>query len=245
VQLEAYYRSCNSKERAKVTQIIQLGQPPIEITVKRSARARRLSLRVSGVDGRVSLTVPNRSGLSEAEGFLRDKEPWIRKHLDKQPAASAVEPGAMIPVEGVERKIVETATRVVRLHPHWIEVPHGAEKTAPRVRAFLKNLARDRLSAASAHYAQMVGKPFGRITLRDTRSRWGSCTSDGNLMYSWRLVLAPSEVLDYVAAHEVSHLVEMNHSDAYWAVVAKVMPEYKRPRKWLRDNGGALHRVMF
>ena len=228
-----------------MTQIIQLGQPPIEITVKRSARARRLSLRVSGVDGRVSLTVPNRSGLSEAEGFLRDKEPWIRKHLDKQPAASAVEPGAMIPVEGVERKILETATRVVRLHPHWIEVPHGAEKTAPRVRAFLKNLARDRLSAASAHYAQMVGKPFGRITLRDTRSRWGSCTSDGNLMYSWRLVLAPSEVLDYVAAHEVSHLVEMNHSDAYWAVVAKVMPEYKRPRKWLRDNGGALHRVMF
>lgn len=228
-----------------MTQIIQLGQPPIEITVKRSARARRLSLRVSGVDGRVSLTVPNRSALSEAEGFLRDKERWIRKHLEQQPDVIAVTPGAVIPVEGVDRKIVETASRVVRLHPHWIEVPHGAQKTAPRIRAFVKTLARDRLAAASAHYAEMVGKPFGRITLRDTRSRWGSCTSEGNLMYSWRLILAPAEVLDYVAAHEVSHLVEMNHSDAYWSVVASVMPDYQRPRKWLRENGRALHRVVF
>ncbi len=228
-----------------MTQIIQLGQPPIDVLIKRSSRARRLSLRVSGVDGQVSLTVPNRSALKEAENFLREKEPWIRRHLEKQPEASAVEPGAIIPVEGVDRKIVETATRVVRLHPHWIEVPYGPEKAAPRVRAFLKNLARDRLSAASAHYAELVGKSFGRITLRDTRSRWGSCTTEGNLMYSWRLVLAPSEVLEYVAAHEVSHLVEMNHSEAYWAVVERVMPDYKRPRKWLRDNGGALHRVVF
>ena len=228
-----------------MTQIIQLGQPPIDVTVKRSARARRLSLRISGVDGKVSLTLPKFSPASEAQGFLREKESWIRKHLDKRPSAEAIAPGTMLPVEGFEREIVETATKVVKLHPHWIEVPHGADKTAPRIRAFLKNLARDRLSGASQHYAGLIGRDFGKITLRDTRSRWGSCTSEGNLMYSWRLILAPAEVLDYVAAHEVCHLAEMNHSPAYWAKVAGVMPGYKAHRKWLRDNGGALHRFQF
>ncbi len=228
-----------------MTQIIQLGQPPIDVNVKRSARARRLSLRISGVDGKVSLTLPKFSSASEAQGFLREKESWIRKHLDKRPSVEPIVPGTMLPVEGAEREIVETATRVVKMHPHWIEVPRGADKTAPRVRAFLKNLARDRLAASSQHYAGLIGRDFGKITLRDTRSRWGSCTSEGNLMYSWRLILAPAEVLDYVAAHEVCHLAEMNHSPAYWAKVASVMPGYKAHRKWLRDHGSGLHRFQF
>lgn len=228
-----------------MTQIIQLGQPPIDINVKRSSRARRISLRVSGVDGRVSLTVPRASSLAEAQGFLREKESWIRKHLDKQPEAIRVLPGAVLPIEGIPREIVETATRSVKLHPHWIEVPRGAEKTPARMRAFLKTLARDRLGAASETYARQLGRPFSKLTLRDTRSRWGSCTTEGNLMYSWRLVLTPPEVLNYVAAHEVSHLAEMNHSPAFWAEVARLMPGYKQHRKWLRDNGGALHRYTF
>ena len=228
-----------------MTQIIQLGQPPIDVNIKRSSRARRLSLRISGVDGRVSLTVPRVSSLSEAQGFLSEKESWIRKHLDKQPEFVAVEPGAQVPVEGREREIVETATRVVKLHPHWIEVPRGADKSAVRLRGFLKTLARDRLADASQSYATKLGRSFGKLTLRDTRSRWGSCTSEGNLMYSWRLIMAPPEVLDYVAAHEVAHLSEMNHSAAFWAEVAHLMPEYDAHRKWLRLNGGALHRYKF
>ncbi len=228
-----------------MTQIIQLGQPPIDINVKRSARARRLSLRISGVDGRVSLTVPRRAALSEAQGFLREKESWIRKHLETQPETVAIVPGAHLPVEGTPREIVETATRVIKLHPHWIEVPHGPDKTAARLRAFLKVMARDRLAAASENYAAQLGQSFGKLTLRDTRSRWGSCTSEGNLMYSWRLIMAPPEVLDYVAAHEVSHLSEMNHSAAFWAEVARLMPGYDQHRQWLRKNGGGLHRFQF
>jgi len=228
-----------------VTQIIQLGQPPVDVAVKRSSRARRISLRVSGVDGRVSLTLPNRVAISEARDFLHEKEPWIRAHLDKQPEVTVMRPDASLPIEGTPRKIVQTATKVVRLHPHWVEVPHGADKISARLRAFLKTLARDRLAAASEEYAGQIGRRFGKITLRDTRSRWGSCTSEGNLMYSWRLILAPPEVLDYVAAHEVAHLAEMNHSPAFWATVERVMPDYKARRKWLRDNGGGLHRYQF
>lgn len=228
-----------------MAETIQLGQPPIDVTLKHSTRARRLSLRVSGVDGRVSLTLPRRASMREAQAFLRAKEDWIRGHLDRQPDATSVAPGAVIPIEGHPRLIAETHTKSVRLMQDHLLIPKGSDKAGVRVRAFLKTLARDRLAEASARYATQLGRPFVKITLRDTRSRWGSCTSEGNLMYSWRLILAPAQVLDYVAAHEVAHLAEMNHSAAFWTEVGKLMPDYQHPRKWLRDEGGSLHRYQF
>jgi len=228
-----------------MAETIQLGEPPIDVTLKHSARARRLSLRVSGVDGRVSLTLPHRASLREAQAFLRSKEDWIREHLDRRPDATVIRPGAVVPVEGHPRLIAETRTRAVKLMDDHILIPQGEDKAAIRVRAFLKTLARDRLAEASTRYSAQLGRPFGKLSLRDTRSRWGSCTSEGNLMYSWRLILAPAEVLDYVAAHEVAHLAEMNHSAAFWAEVARLMPDYKAPRTWLRTQGGALHRYQF
>jgi predicted metal-dependent hydrolase len=114
-----------------------------------------------------------------------------------------------------------------------------------RVKAFMKLQARDALAAASDRYAAAVGKSYARLSLRDTRSRWGSCSSQGVLMYSWRLIMAPPQVLDYVAAHEVAHLVEMNHSQAFWDVVEDIFPNHKPCRKWLREHGDKLHRVQF
>jgi len=114
-----------------------------------------------------------------------------------------------------------------------------------RAKAFLKLRARDELAAASDRYAAMVGRSYTRLSFRDTRSRWGSCSSEGVLMYSWRLIMAPPAVLDYAAAHEVAHLVEMNHSPAFWAVVARICPDYEDYRGWLRKNGDVLHRVNF
>ena len=109
----------------------------------------------------------------------------------------------------------------------------------------LKLRARDVLAEASDRYAVMVGQSYSRLSIRDTRSRWGSCSSEGVLMYSWRLIMAPPEVLDYVAAHEVAHLVEMNHSAAFWAMVERICPDYDVHRAWLRKNGDVLHRVNF
>jgi hypothetical protein len=106
-------------------------------------------------------------------------------------------------------------------------------------------VARDRLAGACDDYAARLGKPYARITMRDTRSRWGSCTSDGALMFSWRLIMTPPEVLDYVAAHEVAHLAEMNHSPAFWAVVAQLCPGYAPLRDWLKREGGALQAIRF
>jgi predicted metal-dependent hydrolase len=101
------------------------------------------------------------------------------------------------------------------------------------------------LVQASDHYAAKIGRRVTRVTLRDTRSRWGSCTAEGALMYSWRLIMAPPEVLRYVAAHEVAHLVEMNHSNRFWAVVEGLYPGWQTQRAWLRSHGGALHGLRF
>jgi predicted metal-dependent hydrolase len=121
----------------------------------------------------------------------------------------------------------------------------GPGAAGPRIAAWLKLRARDALAPAVRRYAGMVGREAGVINLRDTRSRWGSCSSTGRLGFSWRLAMAPAEVLDYVAAHEVAHLVEMNHAPAFWDQVERLMPDYRRHRAWLRHEGGRLHAYSF
>ncbi|WGW05021.1 M48 family metallopeptidase [Tropicibacter oceani] len=221
------------------------GNPPIPVILRRSARARRLSLRLSRLDGRVTLTLPK--GVSEAEGrdFVLSKESWLRAHLDQQQAEVPVTHGALLPLHGADLPIRPGSGRAVRLTETALEVPGHQDQVPRRVQAFVKTLARDRLAEASDRYSQALGRPYTRLTLRDTRSRWGSCTADGGLMYSWRLILAPPAVLDYVAAHEVAHLAEMNHSPAFWAVVERLYGDWKAPRRWLRTQGPQLHRYRF
>ncbi|WP_069299760.1 M48 family metallopeptidase [Neptunicoccus sediminis] len=222
----------------------EIGAPPIAVVLKKSARARRFSLRISNVDGTVSLTMPKRAAKRDAMAFATAQEGWMRKHLDKQPDRVIPAFGGTILIDGMPVALTQGQGRTVEFSEGTLLVPGTEEQLAGKLRAYLKTLARDRLSQASERYAAMVGRKVSRITLRDTRSRWGSCTSDGNLMYSWRLVMAPRGVQDYVAAHEVCHLLEMNHSAAYWAHVAAVYPDYQAQRQWLRDNGALLHRIV-
>lgn len=217
------------------------GLPPVDITLRRSARARRFSLRVSRLDGRVTLSLPPGARESEAMAFVRQQEPWIRRALADLPQTAPVGLGAVIPVEGRLLRLDAGLGRLIRIDGDSLLVPGAAAQAGVRAAAYLKTLARDRLTEASDRYAQMIGRPYSRLTLRDTRSRWGSCTADGALMYSWRLVMAPPAVLDYVAAHEVAHLAEMNHSPAFWAVVARLVPGYALHRRWLKQHGQALH----
>lgn len=213
--------------------------------MRRSARARQLSLRLSQLDGRVTLTLPR--NVTEAEGmaFLRAKEKWLRGHLDRRDAPVDVTHWAEIPLEGTLREVQPGTGRSVRFEGGVLFVPGNAEDAASRLRGWLRTRARDRLAEASDHYAGKLGRGYDRITLRDTRSRWGSCTHDGGLMYSWRLIMAPPEVLDYVAAHEVAHLAEMNHSAAFWSTVERLYGDWRGPRRWLRTQGAGLHRYRF
>ena len=221
------------------------GAPPIEITLRRSARARRFSLRVSRLDGRVTLSLPLRARESEALEFARAQEGWIRQALAALPQVDAVCFGNALPFEGRMLTLAPASGRRLAIAGDSLLVPGEPAQVARRVSAFLKVRARDALAQASDQYAAALGRPYHSLTLRDTRSRWGSCTQDGALMYSWRLVMAPPAVLDYVAAHEVAHLDQMNHSPAFWAVVARLCPEYEAPRRWLKTHGQALHGYRF
>jgi predicted metal-dependent hydrolase len=221
------------------------GDPPVEVVLRRSARARRISLRVSSLDGRVTLTCPPGVSEREALGFARDKADWLRGHLARQPGEVTVGIGADLPFRGRPLRVVPGDGRGVRLSDGVILVPGDPDRAAARLAGFLKQAARDRLAEASDRYAAALGRDYARLTLRDTRSRWGSCSSQKGLMYSWRLIMAPDEVLDYVAAHEVAHLAEMNHSAAFWAHVTRLYGDTRSPRRWLRAEGPALHRFRF
>lgn len=221
------------------------GDPPLDVILRRSARARRYSLRISQLDGRVTLTVPAGASVAEGLTFLRQREDWIRGHLARRPEDQPVRVGATVSFRGQALPVVEGAGRIARLTGDALAVPGPAGRVPAQVMAFLKSRARDELATAADRHAAALGRPYGRISLRDTRSRWGSCSSRGDLMFSWRLIMAPPQVLDYVAAHEVAHLAQMNHSPAFWAVVGRLMPGYDAPRAWLRANGAALHRVRF
>ena len=218
------------------------GDPPVSVTVRRSARARRLSLRISGTDGRVTLTLPLRARINEGLAFLREREGWLRGHLAQAPTLIRPAFGATIPFEGRPLLLCPEG-RTVRLDGDRLLLPPDAEGLAARLAAFLRTTARDRIAAACDRHSRALGRSYRRLTLRDTRSRWGSCTGDGDLMFSWRLVLAPPPVLDYVAAHEVAHLARMDHSPAFWAVVDGLCPGWEAQRDWLRTEGPGLHRL--
>lgn len=182
--------------------------------------------------------------------FLIRQSDWLARVLARQPRRVVVCGGIRLPVAGneVEIWIVDGPRRAPRLEGDRLilsgPAAHGV-LAGPRVAAFLKSRARDALVPAARHYAGLLGRQPAAVALRDTRSRWGSCTNQGRLSFSWRLAMAPPDVLDYVAAHEAAHLVEMNHGPGYWAVVERIMPDYRRHRAWLKSEGRKLHMFQF
>lgn len=211
----------------------------LRIALRRSARARRMTLRVPRDGGDAVLTLPREVALSEGRAFVESRRDWLLAAAARRPLPARAVHGAALPVEGRLRLLTPAEVGVARLDADSLLLP-ARRPCGPVVQAFLKHLAHQRLRAACDGHAARLGRPVRALTLRDTRSRWGSCTSDGRLMFSWRLAMAPPEVLDYVAAHEVAHLAHMDHSDRFWAAVAGLMPDYGPRRDWLRRHGGEL-----
>ena len=225
--------------------IILSGRSDIVIQVKRSARSKRLNLRVSSLDGRITLTAPPKVPERQLQAFIAEREVWLRQNLDKLPAPSAIALGKSLPILGIAHQIARRASHRVTHGDGFVHVPFDKPKPAARLQGYLKALARDHLVGESDKFAARLGIEYARLSLRDTRSRWGSCTQDKALMYSWRLVMAPFEVLSYVAAHEVAHLKFMDHSAQFWNQVGDLYGDYDAPRAWLKAQGASLHRFQF
>jgi len=218
--------------------------PETKVVYRRSPRARRLSLRVDVRAGGIVVVMPKRTSEAAAADFVARNAGWVMHQLAKLPQSRSFTPGDEIPVLGLPRLIRhEPGGRgAVALETEALRVSGGLEHVPRRVRDFLKTLARrEMLSRALATAARLGRKPT-RVTVRDTATRWGSCSPAGALSFSWRLILAPEWVLDYVIAHEVAHLKEMNHGPRFWALVHTLVPEPAKARAWLSRHGGALHR---
>lgn len=219
------------------------GDPPLEVHWRRSARAKRMALRISRLDGNITLTLPARATMRMAMAFLHERADWMRRAAEGFEGPIDVAIGAHLPIEGQILTLSSAPVRTARIEGAALLVPQA--RAAAAALAFVKARARDRLADRVAVHAHALGRTPGKLTLRDTRSRWGSCTHGGDLMFSWRLILAPPLILDYVAAHEVAHLAQMNHGPAFWTEVARLFPAHADARRWLKANGASLHRYQF
>ena len=226
-------------------EIFKIGNPQISISVGQSKIAKNYSIRISNNNGVVKLTIPRNGSYQKALEFARSREKWIREKLSNQLPEIIPGYGSILLYQGKRLIIRQSEIKKIYQHEDEIFIPGPLEKINGKIKGYLKVKARDHLDFSSKKYSNLLGKSYKRITIRDTHSRWGSCTSDGNLMYSWRLIMAPPDVLNYVAAHEVAHLSHLNHSEEFWGTVEFLMPDFKKYKNWLKNNGQLLHRYRF
>lgn len=240
-----------------------------KLEVRRHPGARRLTLRISRTRRAVVVTIPVQCDLDEAGSFLNRHIDWVRERLDSLPDSVPFEHGVMMPLRGVPHRVVFTNTKDTRIVTcvafpacnasapgasitdidaktamKWpeIHVPGDVGTASLRLKSWLFDEARRDLAARVAYHATGLRLNPSRIAVRDQTSRWGSCSTTGVLSFSWRLVLAPPHVLDYVAGHEVAHLAEMNHGPRFWALVRRITPAFETSKAWLQVYGPDLHR---
>lgn len=227
----------------------EISGAPVTIDVRRAHGAKRMTLRIPPGDANPVLTIPARASLKSVEPFVRQQQAWLAARLAERHPVAPLQDGALVPFRGVLHRIIwqGSARGTVREGTIGGEptlfVQGRIEHLPRRVEDFFRRAARADLEAAVADFSARIGKRPTAIRIKDTRAQWGSCTPSGVLSFSWRLVLAPPSVLRYVAAHEVAHLIELNHSDAFWRLNAKLDPEHAKARAWLKANGRALHAI--
>jgi predicted metal-dependent hydrolase len=220
---------------------IDFDQQLFLVRLRRHRQARRYTLRIHAVTREVVLTMPPRGSIREARAFAEKHGGWIAARLKRLPEALVFADGNVVPLRGLDHRIVH---RRGERGAVWIEAGFDGERLlcVAGAEPFIARRISDYLKAASRRAADALGVDVRRVSIRDQASRWGSCSTTGVLSYSWRLILAPRYVLDYLAAHEVAHLVEMNHSHRFWRAVERICPHVERAKTWLDAHGSDLHR---
>ena len=234
--------------RATYKSLMRIGGQPIPLNIRVNPRARRIIVKVHPSTGEVAVIAPSARAVNPAIDFARAERDWIAQRLAKIRPVVPFAAGSVLPYRGVEHVIRWSADKLglVRLEPDaarpTIRVCGGLEFVSRRMEDWFKRQARAHLNRKVDIYAEALGVRVKRVTIRDGASRWGSCSSTGALSFSWRLIMAPPFVLDYVAAHEVAHLREMNHGARFWRLVDRLVDDAPAAQDWLREHGSHLHR---
>lgn len=227
----------------KIRRDLEAIDPKLNLRI--SGRARRLALRLDTKAGAMNLVIPPRASLKKAIEFAHANQDWIRSQTSRLPDRVSLKDGAVIPMLGQDRRICITLNQdlkrtSIELKEKEIHVLTNLENPTPRIMRWLKKQVHEELTRIATEKARIVNKPIAKLQVRDTTSRWGSCSSHGTLSFSWRIIFAPPVVMDYLVAHEVAHLVHMNHSPRFWALCEKLSTDLSTGRKWLRDHGHSL-----
>lgn len=216
------------------------------VILRRHPRARQLKLRFDAKSQSAQVTLPPDVSEKKALKFALKHEDWLQKQSDLTPKRIRFLPGETIPFRGIPHRILHDRDRPASVQAtmqamgRCLMVAGPGEGFEKRLENWLKKQARSSLLAAVDDFTPHVNPKPGRITIRDTKSRWGSCSSRKTLSFSWRLVMAPPEVLSYVVAHEIAHLAEMNHGPEFWKIVAELDPNWQASRRWLKSEGNRL-----
>lgn len=227
-----------------ITEIETLDGRRVPVRVTINPRARSISIRIDAAKREAVAVSPSKRQVSRTLAFAAERAGWIAQQLARLPAAAPFEPGGRAPFRGALLTLVAERGRAaprVEGDALIVPIPDGADFQA-RVRRFFQAEARKALAERVAAHAVTLGVQPTRVTIKDTKSRWGSCSSSGALAFSWRIIFAPDSVIDYLAAHEVAHLREMNHGPRFWACVKACDPDYAAARTWLHRHGADLHR---
>lgn len=231
------------RRRAVAPLSFEAGGRSRPLEVRRMAQARRMRLSVDPRDGGVRLILPPRASLKAALAWVESKRGWIEAALDALPQAQPIHPGMVIAVAGEELRIdIAAKGRIIRREGGLLLVPGPEEMIGPRVLRWLRAQALERLEAETRLFAERAGVTVNRVAVGDPRARWGSCSSSGDIRYSWRLILAPPAVLEATVAHEVAHRLHMDHSARFHAAVERLLgrsPDAER--EWLRRYGRDLY----
>lgn len=229
----------------EMTETLAHISPHLKLRVSR--RARRIALRLDNSTRHVALVVPVRYNIEKAEKFALEHKDWIRQKIAELPRPVAFRHGAVIPVLGRDREIVviydpALKTTSIRLTKNELRVKTNQRNPASRITRFLKQEARDTLTNLALEKAATINRKINSVQVRDTKSRWGSCSTGGRLSFSWRLIFAPWEALDYLVAHEVAHLIHMDHGKRFWALCEKLSDDYETGKSWITNHGHELMR---
>ena len=226
---------------------MQINQLNENINVTQRANAKRLTLRVCQHSGKILVTTPPRSSPSSIENFVLKNLTWVRDQKRKITAKTRVSEGSLLLVHGVKRKLCINLEQRIGyvLQENKVLLNCKTEQVGNKAKTFLISHAKDFLEPIIQGHANLLKKKVNKISFKDTKSRWGSCSSNGSLMINWRLIMAPDSVSRYVAIHEVCHLVHMNHGADFWKLVETFHPMYLLDRKWLKSYGNLLKSYTF